>query len=185
MNLSETAFLVPIYDKSSNLSSVTNKYYLRWWTPVTEVKFCGHATLASVHLLYSKGFANINKPIEFQTKDSGIFLATKPDPSKDEYLMNFPALSNQAYNGNKSVITNLLNMDQIRNIVLIVEAGDDLLIELENVDLIEECSPAFGDMLEKLGKYRCVIITAASIDDEFDFKSRGICPACGINGKIQ
>ena len=35
MNLSETAFLVPIYDDNNNKSSITNKWHLRWWTPQT------------------------------------------------------------------------------------------------------------------------------------------------------
>ena len=100
MNLSETAFLVPIYDNNKNkknISSITNKYYLRWWTPGTEIKFCGHATLASAHLLYTKGFANIHEPIQFQTKSAGLFIASQPDTSKQEYLMNFPALKNTKY----------------------------------------------------------------------------------------
>ena len=193
MNLSETAFLVPIYDNDKqNISSITNKYYLRWWTPATEVKFCGHATLASAHLLYEQGFVNIHKPIQFKTKDSGTFTASKPDSTKQEYLMNFPALSITPYNGDKTVIANILNIKQkskfIKPIKNIVNAGEDLLVELDNVGLVERCSPNFGDIKDKLGKYRCILVTSKvnkaysnNPSDEFDFKSRVFCSSCGID----
>src|SRR5579872_2650739 len=57
MNLSETAFTVP------NASG----FDLRWFTPRVEVDLCGHATLATAHLLWEQGFAPTGKPIRFQT----------------------------------------------------------------------------------------------------------------------
>lgn len=195
MNLSETAFLVPIYDDENdknNISSVTNKYHLRWWTPGTEVKFCGHATVAAAHLLFSKGFANNSEPIQFQTKSAGLFMASQPDKSKQEYLMNFPALAITNYDGNKQKIGEILNIKQkskfIKPIKNVVNAGEDLLVELNNVGLMEKCVPNFGGIKEEFGSYRCIIITAAvnkayskNPNDEFDFKSRVFCPTCAIN----
>ena len=56
MNLSETAFLLPEGE---------NVYRLRWFTPTVEVKLCGHATLASAHVLWEEGHAANSKPLQF------------------------------------------------------------------------------------------------------------------------
>ena len=77
MNLSETAFLVKQDDG----------YRLRWFTPKIEVALCGHATLASAHVLWSEGFASPAEEIRFHTK-SGLVTATRTD-SRIE--LNFPA----------------------------------------------------------------------------------------------
>src|SRR5258708_6413701 len=57
MNLSETAFIVP----------GESGFHLRWFTPKVEVDLCGHATLASAHLLWEQGLAPAGEPIRFQT----------------------------------------------------------------------------------------------------------------------
>ena len=68
MNLSETAFVVPIiadkHDHQSNISEPfekSSKFHLRWFTPTTEVPLCGHATLASAAVLfYAKNNQNVS-----------------------------------------------------------------------------------------------------------------------------
>ncbi len=65
MRLSETAFLSP----------KGNDYNLRWFTPSTEVDLCGHATLASAHILFELGFYDPDETILFHTK-SGVISAT-------------------------------------------------------------------------------------------------------------
>jgi PhzF family phenazine biosynthesis protein len=64
MRLSETAFLCP----------KGNDYNLRWFTPSTEVDLCGHATLASAHILFELGFYDPDETIFFHTK-SGVITA--------------------------------------------------------------------------------------------------------------
>ena len=66
MNLSETAFIV----------SRDGGFDLRWFTPAVEVDLCGHATLASAHLLWERGFAPAGEPIRFQTH-SGLLTCTR------------------------------------------------------------------------------------------------------------
>src|SRR6185295_7669299 len=58
MNLSETAFVHPI----------DNGFSLRWFTPKVEVALCGHATLASSHILWQEGRLQPNQPARFLTK---------------------------------------------------------------------------------------------------------------------
>ena len=66
MNLSETAFLVPNGDA----------YDLRWFTPALEVDLCGHATLASAHVLWQTGRLAPTQRAEFHTK-SGLLSAER------------------------------------------------------------------------------------------------------------
>ena len=57
MNLSETAFLV----------QRDGGFDLRWFTPLAEVKLCGHATLASAHFLWEQGRLRADQPARFFT----------------------------------------------------------------------------------------------------------------------
>ena len=66
MNLSETAFFVP----------TDEGFHLRWFTPAKEVDLCGHATLATAHILWQEGFLAENEEAVFTTL-SGILKAKK------------------------------------------------------------------------------------------------------------
>ena len=78
MNLSETAFLVVRSDGS---------WDLRWFTPTVEVDLCGHATLASAHVLWESGRLAANDTARFHTR-SGLLTATR---AGDRIEMDFPA----------------------------------------------------------------------------------------------
>ena len=58
MNLSETAFLCRQGDG----------YQLRWFTPAVEVDLCGHATLASAHVLWEAGYLPLDEQARFDTR---------------------------------------------------------------------------------------------------------------------
>src|SRR5579872_1376366 len=78
MNLSETAFLVPAADL----------FHLRWFTPTVEVDLCGHATLASAHILWETGRLSLDRPARFETR-SGPLTACRREQRIE---MDFPAL---------------------------------------------------------------------------------------------
>ena len=78
MNLSETAFVKKEKDGFS----------LRWFTPVTEVELCGHATLASSHILWQNGYLKHDEDAVFHTRFSGILKAVR---NGDEITLDFPA----------------------------------------------------------------------------------------------
>ncbi|HEX6066789.1 MAG TPA: PhzF family phenazine biosynthesis isomerase, partial [Longimicrobiales bacterium] len=77
MNLSETAFLYP----------ENSGYRLRWFTPTIEVALCGHATLASAHVLYESGALERGQQARFHTK-SGLLTA---DEENGWIKLDFPA----------------------------------------------------------------------------------------------
>lgn len=72
-NLSETAFVRPLEEGRD--FSTGSKFSLRWMTPTTEVKLCGHATLATAHALFAKA-GNVQETVEFETL-SGTLSVTK------------------------------------------------------------------------------------------------------------
>ena len=78
INHSETAFLL----------NQDNKYSLRWFTPKTEVSLCGHATLATAHILYEAGIIERDKQIDFNTQ-SGVL---KAKLIHDKIELDFPQL---------------------------------------------------------------------------------------------
>ncbi|WOF42148.1 PhzF family phenazine biosynthesis protein [Sphingopyxis indica] len=80
-NLAETAFLVP--DDSGEAD-----YELRWFTPGVEVALCGHATLASGHVLLSA--APWRNDMRFRTRKAGILTVSR-DGEGDGYRMALPA----------------------------------------------------------------------------------------------
>src|SRR5579871_6034830 len=77
MNLSETAFL----------HRVTDGWRLRWFTPTIEVDLCGHATLASAHVLWETGALPVEETARFHTR-SGVLTARREG---DRIELDFPA----------------------------------------------------------------------------------------------
>jgi PhzF family phenazine biosynthesis protein len=80
---SETAFVRPAYGDGEA------DFELRWFTPVTEVALCGHATLASAHALYETGTVPTDRAIRFRTLQSGVLTVTPGEAGR--LSMDFPA----------------------------------------------------------------------------------------------
>ena len=77
-NLSETAYF----------TTAGEGFDLRWFTPLTEVALCGHATLASAHVIFSILEPGRTAPVAFSTRESGVLTVTRND---DLLSMDFPA----------------------------------------------------------------------------------------------
>lgn len=158
INLSETAFIKPLVD---------NKFHLRWFTPTVEVKLCGHATLASAHILYQEKIA-AEDPIQFETL-SGILTVFK---NGDYLTLNFP-LQETGPNLDKSHAEEIFGMK-----VIGVEKALDCII----VEITESEVRNLNITPEKIMSIDCrgVIITAKSTG-KYDFISRYFAPKVGIN----
>ena len=160
MNLSETAFLYP----------TDNGYDLRWFTPTVEVEMCGHATLASAHVLYEDGHEPLDKTIRFQTL-SGELRAVK----RGKWIeLDFPAIRLNEV----SAPSELLDGIGVRPRA-IRKGSFDYLVELDSETAVRTLSPNFAALarLESRG----LIATAKSSTEEFDFVSRCFFPGLGIN----
>ncbi|NEP17436.1 MAG: PhzF family phenazine biosynthesis protein [Leptolyngbya sp. SIO4C1] len=162
MNLSETAFLYPEADA----------YRLRWFTPLVEVDLCGHATLASAHVLWSEGYLSADQTARFQTR-SGWLMADKQDSWIE---MNFPAQPVQASYVTPQLIASLCCQGNISHVL---KNDVNYLVELQNEAAVHSLKPDF-DKLRSL-PVQGVIATALADSDAYDFVSRYFAPAAGIN----
>jgi len=161
MNLSETAFI-----RRGN-----KDFSIRWFTPTIEVPLCGHATLASAHILWQEKHVPQDEPITFQSK-SGILTANL----EGEWIcLNFPA-----YPVEKVAVPSGLE-DALGCKVRSVYQNSQryFLVELNSEQTVRKLSPDFN--LLGQGKYGGVIVTAQSGSDSCDFVSRFFAPDFGID----
>ncbi len=159
MNLSETAF---VEERGGDFG-------LRWFTPKVEVNLCGHATLASAHILYETGALGPDRIARFQTR-SGL-LACHCDGA---YItMNFPADPVRSI-----LITDLFQEALGARIVYAGKGVSDILVELETEERVRKLQPRMG-MVARFPS-RGVIVTAQCADGPHDFVSRFFAPQVGI-----
>ncbi|MBU2703732.1 PhzF family phenazine biosynthesis protein [Sporomusaceae bacterium BoRhaA] len=162
MNLSETAFLFPEGDG----------YRLRWFTPKSEVKLCGHATLASAHILYKEKRLPLNCQARFSTL-SGLLTARYYE-NTGLIELDFPATSVISCEPPYGLVE-ALGVKPI----FVGRSDDDYLIEVASEDEVKKVVPNFVQLLQV--SCRGVIVTALSYSDEYDFISRFFAPAVGVN----
>lgn len=161
MNLSETAFLLAKGDD----------YSLRWFTPVTEVDLCGHATLASAHILYECGYYELDETIKFITR-SGVIKATF---NQGTIELTMPRRDPTSCLPSPD-IKKSLNLDTVN----IVRWEDSLLlVELKSSEQVREFEPDFKSILQL--PWEDFVITTRDETGRFDFISRFFAPRLGIN----
>ena len=160
MNLSETAFL----------HKQVEGYNLRWFTPAVEVELCGHATLASAHILWEIGLLEPGEQAIFHTL-SGLLAAQQ----KGEWIeMNFPAKVEDRAVAPTGLIEALG--------VPVKYTGKnqfDYLVEVESEDVVRGIKPDFGLLMSV--DARGVMVTSLADSDEYDFVSRFFAPGVGVN----
>jgi len=161
MNLSETAFIV----------KTTNKYKIRYFSPDSEVPLCGHATLASAHVLFQSGMVRRNEVITFASGVGDLFVRK----SGNWIIMNFPAYDLEPIQI-PSIAEKLIG---IRPEELYRTSHNWILALLHNEDDIRNLKPDFNMM--KDSPFGNLIVTAPSEDTNFDFCVRCFAPALGIN----
>ena len=160
VNLSETAFLVREKDI----------FRLRWFTPETEVDLCGHATLASAHVLFNLGIISPAEDIVFSTK-SGILSARKKG---DLVEMDFPSEEPREVAAPEELLM------AIPSVPLYVGRNRlDYIALYESEDTVRSAVPQMGCV--RALDSRGLIITSASNCDRYDFVSRFFAPNAGID----
>jgi len=160
MNLSETAFLVRQEDG----------FNLRWFTPAVEVELCGHATLASAHILWEQGFLSSDRQARFFTR-SGLLSAVRKDqwieldfPAEPEMQTEMPEALSKAF----GVSVRYVGKNRF-----------DFLIELESAQAVRKMVPDFTLLSSIAG--RGFMVTSRSDSSQYDFISRFFAPAAGVN----
>ncbi len=159
MNLSETAFLYP----------EAKGYNLRWFTPVAEVDLCGHATLASAHVLWEEQHLPPDQPAYFYT-NSGLLTARQQG---DWIELDFPAEPESATTAPPGLVEALGVEPKY-----IGQNRFDYLVELESEEMVRAMRPDFT-RLQRVSS-RGVIVTSRANGPTYDFVSRFFAPAVGI-----
>jgi len=166
MNLSETAFVYPLQPEGV--------YELRWFTPSLEVDLCGHATLATAHVLWEEGLVDRDKPALFDTRSGRLTALLRGDWIE----LDFPAEPVSATvrdPGELDAISLALNSP-------IVSAGRnrfDLLVELADEQVVRDLRPD----IRRVASFpvRGFIVTSRGASEEFDFVSRFFAPRVGVD----
>lgn len=166
MNLSETAFVQAKPEKSSKKWG--GVLSLRWFTPKTEVDLCGHATLATAHVLWQEGYLDKGQAALFDTRSGEL----EVHYNDGLMTMNFPA-------DDVSPCKEPVGLEMALGcpVLATFDAGQDLLVEVASEELLLELKPSFQQL--SLLPVRCIIVTAKG--DKVDFVSRVFGPAVGID----
>lgn len=157
-NLSETAFLVPN----------ENGFDLRWFTPVTEVALCGHATLASAFVLFTCRQWRQDS-LRFRTRKSGILSVTRKGDLLEMDFPARPAFSRTPPDGLEEALG--AAFDQVFG------SAEDIMVVMDSEKAVREVQPDFA-LLKKVD-CRGIIITARV--ENCDFVSRFFAPRVGVN----
>ena len=162
-NLAETAFIIPTGGESD--------FYIRWFTPSIEVRLCGHATLATAHMIYEHlGFDK--HALRFDSL-SGILVVQKHAPNT--YTLDFPTDILRGYDlisKEAEIIRNILNV----NLLAVFKGRDDFMAVLSSEKDIANLKPNFKGLNEL--NARGLIATAKG--KNVDFVSRCFYPEAGI-----
>ena len=157
-NLAETAFFI----------HQGHDFELRWFTPQSEVDLCGHATLATAHVLFTQLNYNSDQ-IHFHTLKAGTLKVSK---ANDLYTLDFPARIPLACEVPEGLIEALGGIQPVE-----ILRSRDYFIVYESEEIIESLKPDFNLLkeIDSLG----FVVTAPGM--QFDFVSRFFAPAVGID----
>ncbi len=182
MNLSETAFLV---------ARAGGGYDLRWFTPAAEVPLCGHATLASAHVLWEQGRLRPDQPAIFHTRSGELRAQRLAPPNAAANCvgwieLDFPAYAIEMCEPPAGLLEALAGMNAKplavnftgRRLGSPPQAPSDYLVELESEAAVRELAPEHGRL--KQLPLRAVIVTGRGSTPGCDFVSRFFAPGVGV-----
>ena len=160
MNLSETAFLHREGDG----------FRLRWFTPTVEVDLCGHATLASAHVLWQDGHLPPEKEARFHTR-SGLLTAVR----RGEWIeMDFPSEPAERCHAPDD-LTRALGVSPS----YVGRTRSNYLVEVDSEETVRRLAPDLA-ALHRM-PVQGMIVTGRSGSPEYDFVSRYFAPRVGID----
>lgn len=156
--IAETAFILKKNDS----------FHLRWFTPEIEIDLCGHATLASAHILFSQGYTKSHE-VHFESQSGNLFVQ---ELEQGKYKMNFPSRNPKKAELPK-IIRESLNIQPIavykdRDYILLYEHENDIKSLAPNQKIMDQINLDPGG----------VCVTAKGV--EVDFVSRYFTPQASI-----
>jgi PhzF family phenazine biosynthesis protein len=172
MNLSETAFLLPLDGKPLREAKT---FSLRWFTPQVEVLLCGHATLASAAVLFHD-LDILAEEASFETK-SGILIAKRDE---DGIVLDFP-VDRPVPVKPDSALVEAMGIADFKNVEY-ARRLKKLLVHVSDEDAVKNLTPNF-ELMKSLSTREEVlgVIVTSHGRPPYDFVSRFFAPWIGIN----
>jgi PhzF family phenazine biosynthesis protein len=164
MKHSETAYLVPRGD---------DVFALRWFTPEVEVDLCGHATLASAHVLYETQRLARTAPVVFQTRGGELRASAEPDGA---VRLDFPTARPEPCDAPAG----LLDALGVAKAEALRTTGQFFMLVVPDAAIVRGLTPDYR-ALGELSDVRGVYVTAAADDGRHDIVSRCFAPRVGID----
>jgi PhzF family phenazine biosynthesis protein len=161
MNLSETAFV-------HALDGEAGRFGLRWFTPTVEVDLCGHATLASAHVLWETRRLSAEVSARFETR-SGVLIANR---AGDEVALDFPADPVVAAEPEPDLLEAIGLREAVASTGRI-----GWILEVADARVVRDARPDFA----RLAGFDIAVLTARADDAAYDFVSRCFGPKFGID----
>ena len=159
-NLPATAF---VHDAGDGFA-------VRWFTRTTELKLCGHGTLASAHILYETGRVRASQSIRFQSPDGALAAST----SGGWVALDFPAIPEQQVEPPAGLLE-ALGVEA----VYVGRGRLDCIVEVADESVVCGLRPDLKRLRDVAT--RGVIVTSRSATADRDFVSRFFAPSTGIN----
>lgn len=161
MNLSETAFLIP-YNEG---------FKIRYFTPSKEVPLCGHATLASAHIVFELGLKEKSETVKFYAQGGDLTISM----DSEMIVMNFPKYSYSKI----EMDIDFINAIGFQPVEVYSSLYDWVILVAETEKEIQDADPNIELMIKSgLGH---LMITAQSQSENIDFVLRCFAPVSGIN----
>lgn len=160
INLSETVFVKHLD---------TNRFHIRWFTPKVEIKLCGHATLATAHILHQEKLVE-GKEIRFESLSGQL----KVYFVVSIYTLDFPLPQTEVI----PVEPSSLNCD-FGTVTQAARIDDDVIVELANEEQVRKYTPRLNE-LERVDFHLIVITTKGNEGGPYDFVSRVFAPSVGV-----
>lgn len=172
MNLSETAFFVPRAGGSSKAGSRSRaEYDLRWFTPLVEVELCGHATLASGHVVFNHLEPDLEN-ITFHTKSGPLGVGRRDDLIELDFPSNPPTATDDP--AEIAAVSSALGATP----AAVLHANTTVAV-FETQGQVAALSPDFPAVARLDQPW--LVATAPADGGEFDFVSRFFAPTVGID----
>lgn len=152
----------------------TNAYDIRYFTPITEIPACGHATLASAKFVMAQN--DTAHSLLFCTINN---VSIKIFIEGDKILMTYPAFELEEYAVDDKLLA-ALYLDRYKTAGYSPDL-ETLFIELESAESLKKIQPDYQKLINSSDTIKEVVITSVSDNRNFDYYLRSFCPWIGIN----
>jgi PhzF family phenazine biosynthesis protein len=148
-------------------------FSIQYYTPVTEIPACGHASLAAAKVVFD---LEKNKQIRFSTIE-GIEIDVEQD--SEIIWMRYPRYELEEWKLNPEVLASLGLKNHVR--IGFCKALESLFIEIAEPEILRTLQPDFYKLVVADSSLKEVVVMSGSDDPEFDFSLRSFCPWIGID----